>query len=224
MSKILISGCGITWSRQERPNWARVLKICGVDIDDRAGPAISNQTILNSMIESVLENDYDQAICQLTSDRKLDIELTSDARREAMSTDGIRNFTHGDIWPSSESTDHACKRMYYDYIYSPGLEQSDIIYKWMLLDRLCQERDVKLHTVLGYRIPWQNKHYTMIRTDHDYNIWDDYVEGPYWQHHDHSVGKKNTVPNKFFQIHLAKKFNTQFLKLDIEHKLEKFDA
>ena len=54
MSKILISGCGLTWSKQERPTWVNVLKLCGVDIDDQAGPAISNQLILNNMIESVI--------------------------------------------------------------------------------------------------------------------------------------------------------------------------
>ena len=53
MSKILISGCGISWSMQERPTWVKVLRLCNVDIDDQAGPAISNQMILNNMISLI---------------------------------------------------------------------------------------------------------------------------------------------------------------------------
>ena len=81
MSKILISGCGMSWSSQERPTWVNVLKLCGVDIEDRAGPAISNQLILNKMLESVMDNNYSQAICQLTSIKKLDVELINDERK-----------------------------------------------------------------------------------------------------------------------------------------------
>ena len=49
MSKILTSGCGLSWSKQDRPTWVNVLKLCGVEIDDQAGPAISNQLILNNI-------------------------------------------------------------------------------------------------------------------------------------------------------------------------------
>ena len=93
MSKILVSGCGLTWSKQERPTWVNVLKLCGVNIDDQAGPAISNQLILNNMIESVMDNDYKQAICQLTGTKKLDIELTNEQRKKVAKQDTIRNFT-----------------------------------------------------------------------------------------------------------------------------------
>ena len=94
MSKILVSGCGLTWSKQERPTWVNVLKLCGVNIDDQAGPAISNQLILNNMIESVMDNDYKQAICQLTGTKKLDIELTNEQRKKVAKQDTIRNFTY----------------------------------------------------------------------------------------------------------------------------------
>ena len=95
VSKILISGCGISWSGQERPTWVNVLKLCGVDVDDQAGPAISNQLILNNMIESVIDNSYyNQAICQLTSTKKLDIELTNQQREDVAKQDTIRNFTY----------------------------------------------------------------------------------------------------------------------------------
>ena len=222
MSKILISGCGLSWSQQERPTWVKVLRICGVDIDDQAGPAISNQLILNNMIESVMDNDYSQAVCQLTSRMKLDVELTNDKRKEVAGQDSIRNFTYKNYWPSSLSSDHESKKLYYEYLHSPSMEESDIIYKWMLLKKLCDEKNIKLHTVLGYGISWKNGNSKVIDTDHDYCIWNDYTTGEYWKLHDHSQGEKNTVPNKHFHLHLARKFNREFLKLDIEDKLQKF--
>ena len=224
MSKILISGCGISWSKQERPTWVNVLELCGVDIDDQAGPAISNQLILNNMIESVMNNDYVQAICQLTSTMKLDVELTNEQRKKVVEQDTIRNFTYNNYWPSSSSAEHNSKKLYYEYLYSPTIEQSDIIYKWLLLKKLCNEKNIKLHTVLGYKIRWTNQKYNLIDTNHDYYIWNDYTLGQYYALHDHSVGEKNTVPNKYFHIHLAKKFNNDFLHLPIDAKLEKFHA
>ena len=222
MSKILISGCGLSWSQQERPTWVKVLRICGVDIDDQAGPAISNQLILNNMIESVMDNDYRQAVCQLTSRMKLDVELTNDKRKEVAGQDSIRNFTYKNYWPSSHSAEHESKKLYYEYLHSPSMEESDIIYKWMLLKKLCDEKNIKLHTVLGYGISWKNGNSKVIDTDHDYCIWNDYTTGEYWKLHDHSQGEKNTVPNKHFHVYLARKFNNDFLKLDIEDKLQKF--
>ncbi len=225
MSKILISGCGMSWSRQERPTWVKVLRICGMDIDDRAGPAISNQLILNNMIQAVLENDYSQAVCQLTSTGKLDVELMSDGRRQLMNNDSIRNFTHGKYWPSSLSQEHDSKKMYYEYLHSPTLEQQDIVFKWMLLQKLCTEKKVQLHTILGYSIDWMpDVPAQIINTDHNWNIWDDYTNGDYWKLHDHSLGDKNTVPNKHYMISLAKRINENFLHADIKDKLERFDA
>ena len=222
MSKILISGCGLTWSKQERPTWVNVLKLCGVDIDDQAGPAISNQLILNNMIESVMNNNYSQAICQLTSTKKLDIELTNEQRKKVAEQDTIRNFTYKNYWPSSISAEHDSKKLYYEYLHSPSIEESDIIYKWLLLKKLCDEKNIKLHTVFGYTIEWTNQKYKLIDTNHDYDIWNDYTQGEYWKLHDHSLGDKNTVPNKYFMIYLARKFNNDFLDLPIEEKLEKF--
>jgi hypothetical protein len=222
MSKILISGCGLSWSKQERPTWSKVIKLCGVDIDDQAGPAISNQMILNNMIESVMDNDYDQAICQLTSAGKLDVELTSKQRQKMMEDDTIRNFVYKNHWPSSVSDDHDSKKLYYEYLYSPKIEQSDIIYKWLLLERLCREKGIVLHTIMGYSIQWTNQRYKLIKADHNYNVYDDYKNGDTYKDHDHSMGEKNTVPNKYFQVYLAKKINDEMLKLPISEKLKKF--
>jgi len=222
MSKILISGCGLSWSMQERPVWSKVIKLCGVDIDDQAGPAISNQMILNNMIESVMDKDYDQAVCQLTSTGKLDIELTDEHRKEVMEKDTIRNFIYKDHWPSSHSEEHDSKKLYYKYLHSPRIEQSDIIYKWLLLERLCRDKGIVLHTILGYGIQWSNQRHKLIKTDHSYNVYNDYKNGNYYKYHDHSVGEKNTVPNKYFQIYLAKKINNEMLNLPIDEKLDKF--
>ena len=76
MSKILTSGCGITYPG-EKPTWVNVLKICGLNITDLSGPAISNTLILNQLINELHQNRYDYVICQLTSKKKLDIELNS---------------------------------------------------------------------------------------------------------------------------------------------------
>lgn len=223
MSKILTSGCGISWSRQERPTWVNVLKICGVDVDDRGGPAISNQLILNKMIEAVLDNNYSHAVCQLTSTGKLDIEITNEKREQLMVQDPIRNFKHGNYWPSSASDDHQSKQLYYEYLYSPTLEQKDIVYKWLLLKKICDEKSIKLHTILGYKINWkEDVPYKLIDTDHGWAVYEDYTQGQFYKFHDHSLGIKNTVPNKHFMISLAERINKDFLKFDIEQKLSRF--
>ena len=125
MSKILISGCGLSWSKQERSTWTKVIRLCGVDIDDQAGPAISNQLILTSMIQAVMENDYSQAVCQLTSTEKLDVEVNNDSRKDLVAKDPIRNFTHKGYWPSSVSQNHDSKKMFYEYLPKPKPRKLD---------------------------------------------------------------------------------------------------
>lgn len=223
MSKILISGCGISWSSQERPTWVNVLKICGADIDDLAGPAISNQLILDNMINAVINNNYDQAICQLTTMGKLDVEINNQERREELvKKDSVRNFTYNNYWPSSVSSEHLSKKLYYQYLYSPTLEENNLIYKWMLLDKICEEKNIKLHTVLGYEILWSNTLHTKIKTDFNFKIYEFYKQHDLYKYHDHSLGIKNTVPNKHFAVWLAKYINNNFLKLEIKEKLKKF--
>lgn len=223
MSKILISGCGISWSMQERPTWTNVLKICGADIDDRAGPAIGNQLILDNMLEAVIHNEYDQAVCQLTSVKKLDVEINTDERKtELVDKDSIRNFMWNGFWPSSHSSEHLSKKLYYQYLYSPLLEENNLIYKWMLLEKICNEKNIKLHTILGYDIKWANILHKQIKTDFDFKIYEAYKNGDLYKYHDHGLGEKNTVPNKHFAIWLASYINNNFLKLKIEEKLKKF--
>ena len=76
MSNILTSGCGITFSG-ERPTWTKVLKICGLNITDVSGPAISNQLIINQLLTEVYKNKFDHVICQLTDFGKLDVEINN---------------------------------------------------------------------------------------------------------------------------------------------------
>lgn len=221
MSKILISGCGISWSFQERPTWVNVLKICGVDIDDRAGPAISNQLILDNMISAVINKSYNQVICQFTGMGKLDVEMNNQERHEELvKKDSIRNFTYNNYWPSSVSSEHLSKKLYYQYLHSPTLEENNLIYKWMLLDKICKEKNIRLHTMLGYKIEWTNPLHTKINTDFNFKIYECYEQSDFYKYHDHSC-IKNTVPNKKFAVWLAKYINNNFLKLDLE-KLKKF--
>ena len=75
---------------------------------------------------------------------------------------------------------------------------------------------------MGYKINWNNKRHKLLNTNHNYAIYDDYEEGKYFKFHDHSLGEKNTVPNKYFSIYLARKLNNEFLHLPIKEKLKRF--
>ena len=217
----MISGCGISWSKQERPSWVKVLKLCRVDINDLSGPAISNATILNNLLAEVIKNDYDQCVCQLTMPNKLDVEINSEQRQELWKDDPIRNFTHKGFWPSSVSQHHQAKKIYYKYLHSPTLEKKELLYKLMLLQKLCKEKDIRLHVIAGYNLDLEEQHKKLLNLDLSYVIYNDYRQGNFWKFHDHT-NTKNTVPNKYFQIYLAKKINNEYLNLPINQKLEKF--
>ena len=75
MSKILISGCGISFPG-ERPTWVKILELCKLNITDLSGPAISNYLILNQLLIELNKNSYTHCICQLTCSVKLDVQLT----------------------------------------------------------------------------------------------------------------------------------------------------
>ena len=69
----------------------------------------------------------------------------------------------------------------------------------------------------------QNDLIKHINMDVNFVIEEDYKQSSHYQLHDFS--NKNTVPNKFYQIHLAKYINEKFLRLyGLEEKLERFDA
>lgn len=207
MSKILISGCGISFPG-ERPTWVKMFKLLGVDLVDLTGPAISNYLILNQLLEEVQQNTYTHVICQLTNMGKLDIELNSD-NRFLMEQDTIRDFEYQGYWPSSSSTDHEYKKIYYKYLYSPSLEKQDIKFKLQLLENLCAQMNTKLYIIQGYDIGISK-----------YNIYGEYITDSTYKHHDNS--DHNAVPCRQFQVKLAKKIDSDFLKMNLQ--LDKFDG
>ena len=207
MSKILISGCGITFPG-ERPTWLNILKLCKLDIVDLSGPAISNYLILNQLLEAVQQNEYTHVICQLTSMGKLDVELHKD-NRFLMENDSIRNFEYKGYWPSSASTDHEYKKIWQKYLYSPKLEKQDIKLKLQHLEMLCKSKNISLYVIQGYDIGFDN-----------YNIYDHYKSHHTYKYHNFDIG--NTGPCIQFQLELAKKINSDFLHLDLP--LEKFNG
>ena len=219
MSKILTSGCGITFPG-ERPTWVNVLKICGLNVKDLSGPAISNTLILNQLITECNKTRYDYVICQLTSKKKLDIEL-NDHNKKYMDGDPLRNFSYKGFWPSSVGADNDIKRMYYKYLYSPKLDEDDTILKLMLLQHICKQHQSELFIMQGYEMHWTNKMIKNINMDLNFVIENDYKQSKFYSTHDFT--DSNTVPNKLYQIHLAKYLNQNFLQLyGLNEKLEKF--
>ncbi len=221
MSKILTSGCGITFPG-ERPTWVNVFKICGLDITDLSGPAISNTLILNQLITELYKNQYNYVICQLTSKKKLDIELNKN-NKSLMENDSLRNFSYKGYWPSSLSTEHEAKQSYYRYLYSPTLDEEDTILKLLHLQNICKETKTELYIIQGYDMNWANNLINEVCMDKNFVIQKDYKNSKLYEKHDFT--NENTVPNKFYQIELAKYINRNFLKQDeLNKKLEKFNV
>ena len=219
MSKVLVSGCGITFSG-ERPTWTKVLWLSGVAMVDVSGPAISNYTILNNLLEQLYtQEDFSHVICQLTFMGKLDVQL-QDNNRWLMEQDSIRNFEFQGYWPSSNSMDDPVKRNWKDYLYSPKMEEQDIIFKLLLLQDLCILKKIPLMIVQGYPIQWTNPLIDCIQIS-DYIIYEAYKQDDSYYEDNHSL--KNNVPMKEFQIKLARKFNNMFLHMDLP-KLDKFNV
>ena len=128
MSNILISGCGISFSKQERPTWINVLKICGLNINDVSGPGISNDTILNALLfELDKDSTITHVICQLTNTGKLDIEMNKDRESMMNNTDDFRRFTWKGLWPSSVSQNPDEKKSYYTLFHSKKIELENLI-------------------------------------------------------------------------------------------------
>ena len=217
MSKILISGCGITFSG-ERATWSKVLRIAGYNITDVSGPAISNQLIKNQLLEKIYQEDFDHVICQLTSLGKLDVEL-NDNNLILKNKDSLRNFTYKEYWPSSHSNEHKVKKDYYNFLYSPKLEQQDLIYKLLLLQEKCKQTGTKLHIIQGYDIKWHNKLIDSLDFDKSFNIYNMYKNSKFYDEHDYT--NYNTVPNQKFQVHLAKYIAKKYIG-EYKSKLDKF--
>lgn len=200
--KILISGCGLSWSGQERKVWSNILRVAGADIVDVGGPAVSNQWILDRAFLAMLEDrSITDAVVQLTGLGKLDVEVDLARELAMVKSDSIRNFTHKGIWPSSYSTEHPAKAMWQDLLYSPSLEQQELFCKILLLANWCNTHDIKLTVIQGYTIPWTDQQLDQL-SDIIYNpqesIWIKYERSSYYKSE-----QGNTVPCLEFQFDLA---------------------
>tara|TARA_R110000868_G_scaffold367847_1_gene630841 strand:- start:1150 stop:1827 length:678 start_codon:yes stop_codon:yes gene_type:complete len=219
MNNILVSGCGISYGQGERPTWVKILKICGLKIKDLTGPGITNGLILNLLIDELYQNDYSYVICQLTQLGKLDVEI-NEKNKKLMESDSLRNYSFKNYWPSSFSRDHLAKQMYYDYLYSPNIEEKDLIIKLLHLQKLCEDKKIKLLILQGTKIKWQDTLHEKLHIDKNYSIIDDYELGIHYEKHNHT----STVitPNINYQLELTKKINDTFLHQNIEEKINKF--
>lgn len=201
--KVLVSGCGLSFSGQERKTWANIFKVAGVNLTDVGGPAVSNQWILNKAILELWANRYDTVIIQLTSLGKLDVEINDERHAELVVNDPIRNFVYQNVWPSSASDNHPSKQLYYKWLSSPNLETEDLVCKLLLLKCMCDQFVIDLHVFQGYLIPWTNKQKELlggIIYDLDSDLYSAYPTSEHYQFHDHT----NTVPCLSYQFVLAK--------------------
>lgn len=203
--KVLVSGCGFSFSGQARKTWVNVLKSVGVNIVDTGGPAVSNQWILNRAFLKLLEDDsFTQVILQLTSIGKLDVEVDAQRQTELVDNDSLRNFTVDGIWPSSHGADHESKRLYNQWLASPGLETQDLFCKIMLLQDWCQSRRIEFAVLQAYDIPWtetQRSALSSIILHISDPLYDQYERSEFYRYHDHKG--QNSVPCKQYQIDLA---------------------
>lgn len=219
---VLVSGCGISFAKGELPTWVRVLKLCKVPIDDHTGPGITNDLICNLLIENILssEKEYSHVICQLTQFGKLDIELNKN-NTEIMRTDSLRNHSWKGYWPSSSSEDHISKQLYYKFLYSPKLEQKNLAIKLLFLEKICKEKNLPLLIILGTPLKLDDPLFDKLTClNLNFDITSDYQQSEYYKFHNKE--QIVSVPNKFYQIYLAKKINDTFLKFDINDSIKKF--
>ena len=203
--KVLVSGCGFSYSGQERKTWVNVLKAVGVNIVDVGGPAVSNQWILNqAFLKLLADNTINQVILQLTSIGKLDVEVDAQRQKELVDNDSLRNFTVNDIWPSSHSTDHQSKKLYNQWLSSPGLETQDLFCKIMLLVDWCKTRQISITVLQGYEIPWTETQVIVLKsiiTNISNPLYDQYINSEFYKYHE--FDHENSVPCRQYQFDLA---------------------
>lgn len=202
--KILVSGCGFSWGAQVKKTWVNVLRLAGIDIVDVGGPAVSNQWIINRAVEFTINNSTDAMVIQLTGLGKLDVEVNTERQQELVNTDSLRNFTIGNVWPSSRSVEHVSKQLYERWLMSPGLETQDLFCKLAMLKTWCQARKIQLLVLQGYAIPWtgdQVKYLSQHVFEPGQPLYEDYRASKYFSYHDHT--DQNTVPNLGYQSRLA---------------------
>lgn len=215
MSRILISGCGFSYSKQSRKTWANVLQSSGIKIVDVGGPAVSNQYILNAAIlELQNKNDYDHVIIQLTSLGKLDVQVDDSRYNELVKTDSHRNFLHKGIWPSSHSSEHLSKQLYYKWLYSEDLEMQDIICKLLLLQKAYN--NITILEAYGINYPTTAAPLTSMFYNFNTPLMDTYIASEFYKLHDHT--DNNTVPCLQYHVSLAYDLG-KYLQIPHKHLL-----
>lgn len=218
-TKLLISGCGLSYSEQERKTWVKIFKVLGIKLHDVGGPAVSNQWIVNKTFIELLNNDYDKVIIQLTAIGKLDVEVNEERISELVVNDLIRNFSFKGIWPSSASEEHISKKLWAKWLHSPALEVEDLFCKLLLLKNFCDTKNIKLFVFQGYSIPWTDKQKDLLKNliiDIDSWLYKNYPNSEHYKFHDHA----NSVPSLSYQIVLAR-YIAQKCGIDIENKIHK---
>lgn len=216
--KVLISGCGITWSDQKRKTWGNILRLTGLKIIDVGGPAVSNQWILNRAISYVLDNPVDYVVIQLSSLGKLDVEVNPVRELSLVKSDSLRNFTVDGIWPSSNSLEHPSKQMWFDFLYSPRLELQDLEVKLKLLKFYCDNKNIPLLVLKGYDIPVGSFKELIYN---EQSLYEQYVSDEFYVYHDST--EQNTVPCLEFQFQLAILIE-QALTLGVSDRINKIQA
>lgn len=224
--KILISGCGFSYSGQERKTWVNILRSVGANIVDVGGPAVSNQWIINKTFTKLLEDPtVDIVILQLTSIGKLDVEINDERVEQLVEPDSLRNFTFQGIWPSSHSEEHLSKQLYTQLLYSPQLETEDLFCKIMLLTHWCITHNIKLIILQAYDIPWTNQHVEQLRDiilNLNDTLFSQYKCSPTYQYHDST--NSNAVPCIQYHCELADLISRLIAPdlLDRIHKIQSY--
>lgn len=199
-TKLLVSGCGITWTGQPARTWATVLKLTGIDVVDVSGPAVSNQWIVNrAFLQLQQDPEIKHAIIQLTALGKLDVEVDVARELALVKSDSKRNFVIDGVWPSSTSVEHPAKAAWRELLFSPRLEQQDLEVKLTLLQAWCKTNGVKLLIVQGYEMHWHNQDTMSQLIDRiDWNIMSDYQQTNWYL-----ADAEHDVPVIEYQFELA---------------------
>ena len=223
-TNILVSGCGISWSGQRYKTWVNLLTLTGIHVIDVGGPAVSNQWIINSAAEYVLQHRVDGMVIQLTNLGKLDV-FTNPARfTELVSSDSLRNFTIDQVWPSSSSLEHQAKKSWHQWLFSPELELQDLRIKLALLKFYCDQHQIPLLILSGYDIfPTAELQHEFCNLVHNVRVslYTEYMQSEHYQNHDHD--HHNTVPNLTYQFHLLELVNG-LMDLQLTEKISKIKA
>jgi hypothetical protein len=216
-TRILVSGCGMTFSNQELKTWPNILQLTGCTIIDVSGPAVSNQwVIIKTFLGLQQHPDIKTAIVQLTSLGKLDVEVDLERINFLVRPDPLRNFIidknlqiksgeqieNAGIWPSSGSTHHESKKYWDKWLFSPTLEKEDLYCKLVLLHNYCQQHHIELHVYQGYDIQWTEQQIVGLRNvikNINSSFYFEYVISPHFQKQD----TQNSILCIEYQLEIA---------------------